>query len=744
MTLGSPTAVAERASRRTAGATGTALEQRRRGLRSRRPTTIWPGRPYPLGATWDGEGVNFALFSEVAARVELCLFDDDGRERRVDLPDLSGFVHHGYVPGLGPGQRYGFRVHGPWVPQAGQRCQPSKLLLDPYALAIEGQVDWDEALFSYHWARPGRRNDRDSAPYAQRSLVVDTAFDWADDAPPGTPLHETIIYETHVKGLTMTRPDVPAEIRGTYAGVAHPATIRYLCELGVTAVEFLPVHQFEQDSNLLRNGLRNYWGYNSIGFFAPHNGYSSSGDRGGQVVEFKRMVAALHAAGIEVILDVVYNHTAEGSHLGPTLCFRGLDNVAYYRLVPGQPRYYMDYTGTGNSINARHPFVLQMIMDSLRYWVQEMHVDGFRFDLAVTLAREEHAVDSLSAFFDVIQQDPVINGVKLIAEPWDIGEGGYQVGNFPPHWSEWNGKYRDAVRDFWRGEPHSLGEMGYRLTGSSDLYENTARTPHASINFVTAHDGFTLADLVSYNAKHNTANLEGDVGGANDNRSYNLGAEGPTDDPVIRAERQRQQRNFLATLLLSQGVPMMLGGDEIGRTQRGNNNAYCQDNQLSWYDWRHADRQLLEFTRGLIHFRRHHPVFRRRHWFHGRRIHGADVTDIAWFGPDGRPMSEEHWNEDLARALGLFLSGADLGVDERGRRITDSDFYLLLNAAPDPIAFRLPPERWGARWRTVLDTRRPQAPGMSDETFAAEGRLELDARTLVVLVKEPGEAGSAG
>jgi isoamylase len=496
-----------------------------------------------------------------------------------------------------------------------------------------------------------------------------------------------------------------------------------------------------QDSNLVRNGLRNYWGYNSIGFFAPHNGYSSSGDRGGQVVEFKRMVAALHAAGIEVILDVVYNHTGEGNHLGPTLSFRGLDNAAYYRLVPGQPRYYTDYTGTGNSLNARQPFVLQMIMDSLRYWVQEMHVDGFRFDLAVTLAREEHAVDSMSAFFDVIQQDPVINGVKLIAEPWDIGEGGYQVGNFPAQWSEWNGKYRDAVRDFWRGEPHSLGEMGYRLTGSSDLYENAARTPHASINFVTAHDGFTLADLVSYDAKHNEANLEGDVGGANDNRSYNLGAEGPTTDPAIRAERQRQQRNFMATLLLSQGVPMILGGDEIGRSQRGNNNAYCQDNPISWYDWRHVDRELLEFTRALIHIRRHHPVFRRRRWFHGRRIHGAEVTDIAWFGPEGHLMSEEHWNEELARALGIFLSGAALGVDDRGRRITDDDFYLMLNAAPDPVTFHLPPERWGAAWLRMVDTSSAQLPGPGEGTVAAGGRLELGARTLLLLVRDTQEAG---
>jgi isoamylase len=713
----------------------------RRPVRSRRRTAIWPGRPSPLGATVDGQGVNFALFSEVATRVELCLFDEQGRERRVDLPETSGFVRHGYVPGLTVGQRYGYRVHGPWAPQDGQRCQPTKLLLDPYALAIEGSVEWNEALFSYHWDRSGRRNDRDSAGYAPRSVVVDPAFDWAGDRLPCTPLHETVIYETHVKGLTMTNPDVPAALRGTYAGVAHPATVRYLRELGVTAVELLPVHQFVYDSNLVRHGLRNYWGYNSIGFFAPHNDYSHAGQRGEQVGEFKRMVRDLHAAGIEVILDVVYNHTAEGNHLGPTLSFRGIDNAAYYRLRPDDRRFYLDFTGTGNSINAPHPYVLQLIMDSLRYWVQEMHVDGFRFDLAVTLAREEHAVERMSAFFETIQQDPIISGVKLIAEPWDIGDGGYQVGNFPPLWSEWNGKYRDAVRDFWRSQPHTLGEMGYRLTGSSDLYENSARTPHASINFVTAHDGFTLSDLVSYDAKHNDANRDSNISGSEDNRSYNLGVEGPTSDPRVTALRARQKRNFLATLLLSQGVPMILGGDEIGRTQRGNNNAYCQDNELSWYDWQHADRELLEFTRGLIAFRRRHPVFRRRHWFHGRRIHGAEVTDIAWFGPNGHLMSEEHWNQGLARALGLFLSGADLGVDESGRPITDEDFYLMLNAAPDPITFHLPPERWGTRWRKALDTRRAAPPNSFDEVCLPGQPIRLDARALVLMVHEPAASG---
>ncbi len=649
-------------------------------------------------------------------------------------------MRHGFVPELEPGQRYGFRVHGPWSPANGQRCQPSKLLLDPYALAVEGAVDWDEALFSYYWGRPGRRNDRDSASYAPRSVVVDSAFDWGDDRAPRTPLHKTVIYETHVKGLTMLNPHVPAELRGTYAGVGHPATIRYLHELGVSAVELLPVHQFVYDTNLVRNGLRNYWGYNTIGFFAPHNDYSSTGQRGQQVTEFKRMVHALHQAGIEVILDVVYNHSGEGTHLGPTLCFRGIDNAAYYRLLPSDPRYYLDFTGTGNSLNVPHPFVLQLIMDSLRYWVQEMHIDGFRFDLAVTLGRDEHAVERMSSFFEVIQQDPVINRVKLIAEPWDIGEGGYQVGNFPPLWSEWNGKYRDAVRDFWRGEPRTLGEMGYRLTGSSDLYESSARTPHASINFVTAHDGFTLVDLVSYNHKHNEANPEGNIGGSEDNRSYNLGVEGPTDDPQVNAHRAQQRRNFLATLLLSQGVPMILGGDEIGRTQNGNNNAYCQDNELSWYDWQHADHALLEYTRGLIAFRRDHPVFRRRRWFHGRHIHGAQVTDIAWFQPDAQPMSEEHWNEALARALGLYLSGADLGVDERGRPISDRDFYLMLNAAPEPVTFQLPSERWGATWHTVLDTRSDSPPHLSLEVYSAGARLPLDGRTLMLMISAGSEA----
>jgi isoamylase len=681
---------------------------------------IWPGQPYPLGASYDGAGVNFALFSEAAHRVELCLFDDQDVETRVELPESTGFVWHGYVPGLAPGQRYGYRAHGPWDPNAGHRFQPSKVLLDPYARAVEGEVRWNEALFSYRFKRPGAsRNEADSAPFTQKSVVVNPLFDWGTDRPLRRPLHETIIYETHVKGLTLLHPDVPEKLRGTYAGLAHPATLRYLTGLGVTAIELLPVHQFIQDNSLADKGLRNYWGYNSIGFFAPHSDYSSAGERGEQVVEFKQMVQALHAAGLEVILDVVYNHTAEGNHLGPTLAFRGIDNAAYYRLVDDDPRFYMDYTGTGNSLNVRHPYVLQLIMDSLRYWIQEMHVDGFRFDLAVTLSRDSHAADRMSAFFDLIQQDPVVSQVKLIAEPWDTGEGGYQVGNFPPLWSEWNGKYRDTVRDYWRGEPRTLAEFGNRLTGSSDLYETSARRPHASINFLTAHDGFTLADLVSYNEKHNEANGEDNNDGEKDNRSWNYGAEGPTDDEGVNALRARQRRNFMATLLLSQGVPMILGGDEIGRTQGGNNNAYAQDNEISWFDWANADAQMLEFTRGLIALRRAHPVFRRRRWFMGREIHGDQVTDIAWFQPNGELMGDEAWNQDWSKSLGLLLAGDNLGVDERGNLISDSTFFLMLNSSEQYIAYSMPTESWGQSWRVVLDTATGEPPRAASEPSAS-------------------------
>jgi isoamylase len=592
----------------------------------------WPGQPYPLGATYDGVGTNFSVFSEVAERVELCLFDDEGHQTCLDLPDV------------GPDQRYGFRVHGPWNPEQGQRCNPAQLLLDPYARAIDGQVDWNEAVFSYHFNDPeGPPNEADSAPYVPKSVVISPFFDWGNDRHPRTPWHESVIYETHVKGFTIRQPDIPPDIRGTYAALAHPVAVEYLVNLGITAVELMPVHQFIHDSHLLEKGLRNYWGYNSIGYFAPHNEYSSSGRLGQQVQEFKQMVKILHQAGIEVILDGVHNHTAEGNHLGPTLSFRGLDNAAYYRLAADDPRYYMDYTGTGNSLNMRHPHVLQLIMDSLRYWVLEMHVDGFRFDLASTLARELYDMGRLSAFFDLIQQDPVISQAKLIAETWDVGEGGYQVGNFPPLWLEWNGKYRDTMRGYWRGEDQILAEFASRFTGSSDLYEFSGRHPYASVNFVTPHDGFSLRDLVSYNEKHNEANEEESLNKENHNRSWNCGTEGPTNDPGVNALRARQQRNFLATLFLSQGVPMLLGGDEISRTQRGNNNAYCQDNEISWYDWEQADQDLLEFIRRIIDFRSRHPVFHRRGWFQGRPIHGSRVHDVAWFKPDGEEMSEGDW-----------------------------------------------------------------------------------------------------
>ncbi|HET9901730.1 MAG TPA: glycogen debranching protein GlgX, partial [Actinomycetes bacterium] len=559
---------------------------------------IWPGTPYPLGASFDGAGTNFAVFSEVGTHVELCLFHEEGAETRVTLPEMDGFVWHGYVPRVQPGQRYGFRVHGPYVPARGQRCNPSKLLLDPYAKAIEGQIDWHPSVFSYDLGDRSRRNDEDSAPHMMKSVVVNPFFDWQNDRHPRTPYHETVIYEAHVKGLTIQHPDIPEDVRGTYAGLAHPVMIDHLKKLGVTAVELMPVHQFVQDSLLVERGLSNYWGYNTIGFFSPHNTYASAGQRGEQVLEFKWMVRALHEAGIEVILDVVYNHTAEGNELGPTLCFRGIDNTAYYRLVDGDPEHYYDTTGTGNTLLMRHPHVLQLIMDSLRYWVLEMHVDGFRFDLAASLARQFHEVDRLSAFFDLVQQDPVVSQVKLIAEPWDLGEGGYQVGGFPPLWTEWNGKYRDCVRDFWRGEPWSLGEFAFRLTGSSDLYKDDGRRPHASINFVTAHDGFTLHDLVSYDQKHNEANGEGNRDGESHNRSWNCGVEGPSDDLEVVALREQQKRNFIATLFLSQGVPMLSHGDELGRTQRGNNNGYCQDNEITWVDWADVREHwtLREFT----------------------------------------------------------------------------------------------------------------------------------------------------
>ena len=692
------------------------------------PPDVWPGRAHPLGATFDGAGTNFALFSEVAEKVELCLFDDTGAEHRIALEEVDAFSWHAYVPSVGPGQRYGYRVHGPYAPEYGVRCNPNKLLLDPYARAIEGEVRWNAACYGYNLDAPTERNDEDSAPYVYRSIVQHPHYDWGGDRHPETPLHETVIYEAHVKGMTKCHPEVPEELRGTYAGLAQPAVIQHLKSLGVTAIELMPVHQFVHDQRLIEQGLRNYWGYNTIGFFAPHNEYATAGNRGDQVNEFRWMVRTLHEAGIEVILDVVYNHTAEGNHLGPTLCFRGIDNRAYYRLVGDAPQYYYDTTGTGNSLNVQHPHTLQLIMDSLRYWVNEMHVDGFRFDLAATLAREFHEVDRLSTFFDLIQQDPVVSRVKLIAEPWDIGEGGYQVGNFPALWSEWNGRFRDAVRDFWRGEPSTVGELASRLTGSSDLYQNDTRRPAASINFVTAHDGFTLRDLVSYNQKHNEANGEGNADGESHNRSWNCGVEGDTDDPVILKLRAKQQRSLLTSQFLAQGVPMLLMGDELGRTQRGNNNGYCQDNEISWVNWSEIDGALLDFTRWLIAFRRGHSTFRRRRWFQGRPIRGA--IDIAWFKPDGKPMTDQDWVSRHARSLGVFLNGRAIpGHDDRGQPIVDDSFLLLFNGQARPVYWNLPKDL-GEGWRLLLDTDRLQPE--SEPPQIAE-RVLTRARSIVVL-----------
>ena len=695
---------------------------------------VWPGNNYPLGAFYDGAGTNFSIFSEIADRVELCLFDEGGTETKFDLPEVTSFCWHGYLPNVGPGQRYGFRVHGPWKPEEGHRCNPAKLLLDPYARAVEGQVRWNEAVFAYSFDNPdGPSNDIDSAAFMPKCVVTTPYFDWGNDRHPRTQWHETIIYEVHVKGFSINHPDVAAELRGTYAGLGHPKAIEYFTRLGVTAIELMPVHQFIQDSHLLERGLRNYWGYNSIGFLAPHDEYSAAGKNGQQVQEFKQMVKALHEAGIEVILDVVYNHTAEGNHLGPMLSFRGIDNAAYYRLMADDRRHYMDYTGTGNSLNMRHPHVLQLIMDSLRYWIVEMHVDGFRFDLASALAREMHDVDRLSAFFDIIQQDPVISQVKLIAEPWDIGEGGYQVGQFPPLWLEWNGKYRDCVRDYWRGEDQTLGEFAYRFTGSSDLYEMTGRKPYASINFVTAHDGFTLKDLVSYNEKHNEANGEESRDGESHNRSWNCGAEGTTEHPEVNKLRDRQKRNFLATLFLSQGIPMLLGGDEIGRSQNGNNNGYCQDNEISWFDWESADKDLLEFTRRLIQLRKEHPVFHRRRWFQGRPIHGVQVTDIGWFTPDGSEMTQEDWNGGFAKALGIFLNGEGIqSPDARGERVVDESFYVLFDAHHEPLRFTLPKRDWGDEWVVALDTAR-STPEEEQGRHKAGDEVSVESRSLKVL-----------
>jgi glycogen operon protein len=700
-----------------------------------------PGRPYPLGATWDGGGVNFSLFSEHATAVALCLYDerDPGKEiRQIRIEQRTDQVWHVYVPGVRPGARYAYRVNGPYDPRQGHRFNPAKALLDPYAKAIAGTLDWSDTFFGYRIGdRAGdlKPDERDSAPYLPKSVVVDPTFDWEGDRLPLTRWSNTIIYEAHVKGFTRLHPEVPPELRGTYAGLGSPAVIRHLTDLGVTAVELLPVHHSVTEKHQADRGFTNYWGYNSIGFFCPDSRYSASGHLGQQVDEFKQMVKALHRAGIEVILDVVYNHTAEGNHLGPTLCFRGIDNAAYYRLSPEDLRYHVDYTGCGNTLNMRHPRTIQLLMDSLRYWVLEMHVDGFRFDLAAALARELHDVDRLSAFFDVVHQDPVISQVKLIAEPWDLGEGGYQVGNFPVGWAEWNGKYRDTIRRYWRGDEGQVAELGFRLTGSSDLYETGGRRPYASVNFVTAHDGFTLADLVSYNRKHNLANGEDNRDGTDDNGSWNGGVEGSTDDPRITALRERQMRNFLATLFLSQGIPMLASGDEMARTQRGNNNAYCQDNEISWLRWPATEtgRRLMDFTRRLIRLKHANPVFHRRTFFQGRRIQGSAVKDLAWFRPDGHEMTDEEWSNSHSRCVGLRLSGDAIEeVDDMGEPIVGDTFLLLLNAHHEPVPFVLPAHEGPARWSPVLDTREWSVE--ANPPFLGTGeRYELAGRSLAVL-----------
>ena len=697
---------------------------------------IWPGKPYPLGATFDGTGVNFAIFSEAAEKVFLCLVDDDMVETRIELTEVDGHVWHGYVPSVQPGQRYGYRVEGPYEPENGQRCNVNKLLLDPYAKAIEGQIDGHESLFSYYFLEQDKRNDDDSLAHTMLSVVINPYFDWGHDHPPQHEYHQSVIYEAHVKGLTMTHPDVPEEIRGTYAAIGHPAIVQHLVDLGVTAIELMPVHQFVQDTTLVEKGLTNYWGYNTIGFLAPHNAYSASGERGQQVTEFKAMVKALHEAGIEVILDVVYNHTAEGNENGPTLSFRGLDNENYYRLVDDNKAHYFDTTGTGNSLLMRSPHVLQLIMDSLRYWVNEMHVDGFRFDLAATLARQFHEVDRLSAFFDIIQQDPVISQVKLIAEPWDVGDGGYQVGNFPPLWTEWNGKYRDTVRDYWRGEPGSLGEFASRLTGSSDLYAHSGRRPIASINFVTAHDGFTMRDLVSYNEKHNDANGEGNNDGESHNRSWNCGVEGETDDASVLALRDRQIRNHLATLMLSQGVPMLLHGDELGRTQGGNNNTYCQDNEISWIDWDLDDRRrsLLEFTQQLIALRRTHPAFQRRRFFAGDAEHGgrSDWGDIVWFGANGEEMQDGDWASGAGTIM-VYLNGDAIHAqDAKGQSVVDDHFLLLFNPGHEETHFVIPEVvKKGSEWSFAISSLPEDAEAGVE--LSGGDTVKLPPRTLAVL-----------
>ncbi|PRI14062.1 glycogen debranching enzyme GlgX [Mycobacterium shigaense] len=708
--------------------------------------TKWPGNAYPLGASYDGAGTNFSLFSEIADKVDLCLIDERGDETRITLDEVDGYVWHAYLPNISPGQRYGFRVHGPFDPASGHRCDPSKLLLDPYGKSFDGDFTFGQALFSYDLSAVDQGGDTaatgtppmiDSLGHTMTSVVINPFFDWAFDRAPLTPYHETVIYEAHVKGLTQTHPGIPESLRGTYAGLAHPAIIDHLKSLNVTALELMPVHQFMHDERLLGLGLRNYWGYNTFGYFAPHYQYAANRQAGGAVAEFKMMVRSLHEAGIEVILDVVYNHTAEGSHLGPTINFRGIDNAAYYRLLDSDLRLYKDFTGTGNSLNARHPHVLQLIMDSLRYWVTEMHVDGFRFDLAATLAREFYDVDRLSAFFDLVQQDPIVSQVKLIAEPWDVGEGGYQVGNFPGLWTEWNGKYRDTVRDYWRGEPATLGEFASRLTGSSDLYAASSRRPSASINFVTAHDGFTLNDLVSYNEKHNAANGEDNRDGESHNRSWNCGVEGPTDDPEIVELRSRQMRNFWTTLMLSQGTPMIAHGDEFGRTQQGNNNAYCQDSEVSWVDWSLAEKNadLLKFARKVTKLRKRHPVFRRRRFFDGEPIRSGDeVRDIAWLTPGGREMTHDDWNQAFDKCVAVFLNGeAITAPDARGERVVDDSFLLCFNAHQRDVEFVTPHDDYAQEWTVELDTN--HSAGAAEMVVRAKDKLTVPARSVLILRK---------
>ena len=702
---------------------------------------IRPGSMYPLGASYDGAGVNFALYSQVAQKVELCLFDEHDAETRIEMTEQNSYVWHNYIPGLQPGQRYGYRVYGPYDPMHGLRCNPNKLLLDPYAKAIEGNIDGDESLFSYWFKSPddtSAMNDLDSAAHTMKSAVINPYFDWGNDQHPYISYHDSVIYEAHVRGMTNLNMDVPPDIRGTYAGLAYPSVIEYLKKLGVTAIELMPIHQFVNDSFLQEKGLSNYWGYNTIGFFAPHNAYSSSGERGEQVNEFKSMVKAYHRAGMEVILDVVYNHTAEGNHMGPTLSFKGIDNASYYRLVEGDQQHYFDTTGTGNSLLMRSPHALQLITDSLRYWVTEMHVDGFRFDLAATLARQFQEVDKLSAFFDIVEQDPIISRVKLIAEPWDLGSGGYQVGGFPSSWSEWNGRYRDTVRDFWRSQPSTLPEFASRLMGSSDLYQVNGRRPVASVNFITAHDGFTMNDLVSYNEKHNEANGEGNRDGESNNRSWNCGVEGPTNIPDVNDLRQRQMRNMFATLLFSQGIPMICGGDEVARTQQGNNNAYCQDNEISWTNW-HLDKgrkELLAFVSKLIHLRLDHPVLHRRRFFTGREP-GDDsnmIPQVEWFDHTGSIMDMDDWQNTHAFSMMIYLNGSDIPeVDWYGNRMVDNDFILIFNAHYEPIMFTLPDERYGRKWQLVVDTHNPDEPELS---YEAGFMITAQSRSFLMLMSD--------